>query len=141
MILYLSCLSSKGLDVSVVYGTGRCLQKSVKLSVYKDSKSDLYANLINAYKEGLKLLRSEVENYQGNVTSVVIETNNSVIKKWLEQGYSIEKYNKDFFELLSILDDIPMTYKVIYTKNIKCRTYADKKYVKKDKLTGIDELE
>lgn len=138
MIIYLSCLSSKQLDVSVVYSAGRCLNKNVTESVYKDSKVDLYSNLINAYKNGLKLLRSVVEENKDEIQSVIIETNNSVMKKWLEQGYSIDKYNESFLELLTILDDIPMNYKVVYTKNIRCKSYVDKKYVKKVKLSGIE---
>ncbi len=136
-MFYLSCICSKGLDVSAVYNSGRCVQKEVTKSESQDTKVDLYINLINSFKQGLKLLRNELSSNLDD-SCVVIETNNSVMKKWFERGYATIKYADKFFELLEVLDDMPVTYKVVYVKSARCKCYADKKYIKREKLTGIE---
>ena len=137
MKAYLSGICKGAVSASTVHVNGICKGKTIKKIKGEVSSQFQYINLIGSYIDGLKVLRSVVENDK-TVNEVIIETNNSSFRTWLDRGYALPQYTDIFMELMELLNDIPVKYEIIYNKELKAKMYAKESYVPKERLSGID---
>lgn len=100
-------------------------------------KCQQYDALIDIFKSSVKYLNSYLDDSKSN-TTIVFECNCSVFIKWVNQGYSAGKYNKDFAEALALLDDLPVSYCFVLNKRPYARAYLSEQYIAKPKLSSFD---
>lgn len=134
--VYLSCICKSGIMSAVVFKNGACISKKIsEVKKTTDSKNQ-YLDTIDVYTTGFKLLRNVVER-DSDISHVIIECNNSAFLSWVMRGNSLDKYIDEFYPMMEILDEVPVTYECIYSKDIKAKLYAKPKYVEKEKLSGV----
>lgn len=137
--IYLSCLNKADISAVGLFRDGRCISKSVKRIFESTRSNNQYSNLIYSYYRGARMVRSYIEE-NNDVDELVIECNNSSFIKWLERGYSKPDYEEEFYELMELIQDIPVRYTVIYSKTLKAKPYAKEGCLDRQKLGSISDM-
>lgn len=124
--------------VSILIVDGGMIKSRVVERI-KDAKSleSSYASIIYAFKVALRHVRDYIQKSDEEY-SVCFETSNSTFIKWVENQYSKAAYQTEFLEALKLLQEIPILYAFHYCQKPKALVYADEKYCKKEKLSGLD---
>lgn len=137
MHLLMSCISRKGFSSAVILSDG--IIKAYKTVRIRDEaiKASSYKSMIYAFDIGLKLLRVFLDEHE-EVESVVFEMNNSNFIGWLHQGFSHDTYRDEFSVMLESLNDLPIRYSINFVDKPRATTFADVKFLKKEKLSGLD---
>ena len=131
-------VSMKGCYVSyAIYYEGKCIKhNTMKLSGNYNYIEKLMQGIIQGLREVKILVNSEMTKYD----SLVIESSNSVILKWIDD-YISKGYRDLFLILLDELNSIPLMFQCVHVTSPKAKIYTDKKYIKKEKMYGISDLE
>ena len=133
----LSCISKKDLISVIIMDKGELAKRSVEIIRDESIATSTYQSIIYAFKKGFSLLKLYIEDHP-EVDSVVFECNNSAFINWVNQGYPREEYLDEFIEMMGILDNIPIRYSFAYTKKPKATMFAEKKYIVREKFSGLD---
>ena len=96
-----------------------------------------YSAMIYAFTVALRYVRDYIQQGNGEY-SVCFETSNSTFVKWVENQYSKAAYQDAFIAALKLLQELPIMYAFHYCPKPKAVAYADEKYCKKEKLSGLD---
>ena len=139
MNAYVSCICKGDVTASIVFVNGRSVATSVSDIVGGNDPSNQYSNTIKAYKKGLTLLRNVTERNK-DVDEVIIESNNSAFVAWINRGYALPKYNDEFFDLMEALNNIPVKYTCVHSKEIKAKLYAKKSNIDRVRLSGVEDF-
>lgn len=132
-MLNVSILVSRGKSAVVVSENGKIVNKSIT-NVAKGTQP--YSNLITAFGVSLRLVRSFIDN-NPDTEDVVFEFNNSAFIKWVKEGYSKEQYQDEFIGVLSLLNEIPIKYTLVYSKKPMASYYLNTETTDKVKLSGL----
>lgn len=96
-----------------------------------------YSAMIYAFTVALRYVRDYIQQGDGDY-SVCFETSNSTFVKWVENQYSKAVYQDSFIAALRLLQELPIMYAFHYCPKPKALVYADERYCKKEKLSGLD---
>jgi hypothetical protein len=133
-MLKLSCCVYKGYEVACILKDGNCVSKSVRRA--KKGK-DRFSDSLDLFNNAFNLLKLWIEQ-NTEEDSVIIETKNKTIIKWFTQGYSTDKYNDKFYEVMYRLNLIPIEYSFIYNENTISTKYAKEGYLDKEKIENME---
>lgn len=103
-----------------------------------NTKDSAYDCLLDAMKKSLGFLKVYLED-KNIEDAVVFETGNSILTKWFQNGQSSEHYLEKFYEVLNLMDEIPVRFSVRTNKKPYAKIYLDEKYIKKPKLSNFDD--
>ena len=137
MSLVVSLAVKKGIASILLLQDGSVVSKEV-YKIKSEVADGLYSQLINTFKNALLFSRGYIES--NNIEDVIFEVNNSAFKGWIDNQYSKEAYQKDFYNMWQVLQTIPITYRVIVSDKPKALLYCSESYIKKPKLSGLDSL-
>lgn len=112
---------------------GNCVIRDVRYSKEYDNR---FSESLDLFTRAFKMLRVYVE--KTDEFEVVIETKNKTMVKWLQQGYSTDKYNEEFIKLLEELNNIPVAYCINYNADVISKRFASKNYLNKVELGTIE---
>lgn len=137
-MLKLSCCISNGYQAICLIKDGTCVVRDVRCSEEYDNR---FSESLNLFTRAFGILGAYVE--KSDESEVVIETKNKTIVKWMQQGYSTEKYNDEFIHLLEELNNIPVAYCINYNSDLISKRFANKNYLNKVELSSmtLDESE
>ena len=124
-MIKLSCCYAKGYASICIIKDRACVLRDVRKSV---SNGDRFDDSLDLFERAFYILRTYIES-NSNETSVVIESNNKTFIKWLERGYSTDKYNDKFYNVIKRLNQIPIEYTIIYEPKLVAIKFANKVYV------------
>lgn len=137
--MVLSIAVKQGLFAVALVDSGVIRVKETKYISLDKENPTIFDNLIEASKQAMVVLKGYVDEHP-EVEDVVFEFNNSVMKKWIDSMYSTAEYNKEFSELLELIDSIPVKFSYAVVKKPQATYFLDKKYIKKVKVSGFDTL-
>lgn len=103
----------------------------------KDSQDSSYSAMIYAFKVALRYVRDYIQQ-SSETYSVCFETSNSTFVKWVENQYSKDAYQDEFMSALHLLQELPIMYAFHYSPKPKALVYAEEKYCKREKLSGLE---
>lgn len=130
-MIKLSCCSAKGFASICIIKDRVCILKDVRASI---SNGDRFDDSLSLFERAFYLLRTYIEKNPED-SSVVIESKNKTFIKWLERGYSTDKYDEKFYKVLEQLNQIPIEYYIIYEPKPISMKFADKSQVQKVEVT------
>lgn len=141
MNVYLSCVCKGEISASVVYKNGRCVAKNVVrvATALSNGAPAQYKNIIRAYTSGFRLLKHVIESDK-TIDNIVVESNNSAFLSWINKGVTLPQYEEDFATMLEVLDEIPVKYECIYSKELRAKSYAKATCLTREKLSGLDDF-
>lgn len=113
--------------------------KSRVVERIKDEKANesSYSAIIYAFEVALRHVRDYVQKGEDDY-SVCFETSNSTFMKWVDSQYSKPAYQDEFVKSMKLLQELPILYAFHYSPKPKALVYADEKYCKKEKLSGLE---
>lgn len=126
-MIKLSCCSANGFASICIIKDRVCVLKDVRASI---SNGDRFDDSLSLFERAFYLLRTYIEKNPED-SSVVIESKNNTFIKWLERGYSTDKYDEKFYMVLEQLNQIPIEYSIIYEPKPISMRFADKAHVRK----------
>lgn len=115
---------------------GRVVLRDVSRILDEQIYTSMFESMLYCMTKALTLLRSYLA--ENEVTDVIFECNNSTFIKWVQQGFSKDRYQESFVKVYSLLDEIPMLYKFCCNKKPRAALYANENYLPKLKLSGLD---
>jgi hypothetical protein len=92
-----------------------------------------YLTLIYAFTLSLRMIRDYTQTSDEEYR-VVFEVNNSTFIKWVDKGFTKDAYQKEFIEMIDLLNELPILYDIIFAQRTMAYNYADAKYLTKDKV-------
>jgi len=113
--------------------------KETKTLPVFDKKASVLDNLLYALKQGMNKLKVYIDEHP-DTEDVVVEFNNSTVKKWLDSSYATPIYNDSFHELIALMDIIPVKYFYSVVDKPQAVHFLDKRYIKKPTVSGFDAL-
>lgn len=129
----LSCVIYKNFEVVCIIQDGQCVVRDVRKSTDGENR---FSEALKLFARAFSMLRVYVESHTDE-DEVIIETKNKTMEKWIKQGYSTDKYNEEFYEVLTELNKIPIKYVISYNDDLIAKRFADSKYLNK---TALEEL-
>ena len=134
--IIVSIFVKKGILSILIIEGGKLKERHVERIKDENILSSMYSSLIFGFTKALRITRNYLE--KNNCSKVVFEVSNSVFSKWLMNRYSKEAYQKEFMELLEIIEAIPMQYSVVVNPKPQASLYAEERYLTdKLKLEGL----
>ena len=133
-------------NVSIAFNKGiRCItfMKNgfiIKKDYNKYTPEGTYIDIIDITKQALLLIRGYINTEGCEDDEFVIECSNSIFVSWFEKLYSKEQYQEKFSELLSLLNELPIRYRIIHKEKPLAYQYLKffKPEILKTKLSGLD---
>ena len=92
-----------------------------------------YLTLTYAFTLSLRMLRDYVQTTDEEIRAV-FEVNNSTFIKWVNQGFTKDAYQTEFIQAMELLNELPILYDIIFAQRTMAYSYADDKYITKDKI-------
>lgn len=103
----------------------------------KNALESNYSSMIYAFVLALRYVRQYIQDNKSS-RDICFETSNSIFIKWVDNQYSKEAYQKEFMNALALLQELPIRYAFSYSAKPKAIVYADKKYCKKESVSGLN---
>ena len=128
-------------DICAVYisGEGKLITRRVERIKDEHTLTSNYLTLIYAFNLALRMVRL-FSNSQSDDVSVIFEVNNSTFMKWVEKGYTKDAYQKEFIEMMSLLNELPIQYDIIFAQRTMAYSYTYEKYLSEDKMVELDDV-
>lgn len=120
-----------------IYYEGRCLKHT---TIELGKECNYIEKLMHGIIQGLRVVKNLVNEDMNKYDSLIIESSNSVVLKWIND-YMSNGYEELFSTLLDELNSIPLMFHCVFINTPKARVYTSNKYVKKEKMYGIMDLE
>lgn len=99
-----------------------------------DINSSSHHKMIYAFTSALRGLKHYITSVSDDI-NVIFETSNSTFIKWVDDLYSNNEYQNIFLVALKELDDLPITYQVLYNKTPNSNRFLSEEYLTKLKLS------
>ena len=132
-MISLSCCTYKGYSVIAIIKDGSCVLRDVSIAVKFENR---FSESLSLFSRAFTMLKVYIEN-NGDEEEVVIESKNKTLVKWLNQGYATEKYNEEFINLQSKLEQIPIKYLILHRNNLVSMRFADKNKLSKSIFSSL----
>lgn len=120
-----------------IYCEGRCLKHC---TLELGGEYNYIEKLMHSIIQGLRVVKTLVNEDMNKYDSLIIESSNSVVLKWIND-YMSKGYESLFEELLDELNSIPLMFHCVFISTPKAKAYTSSKYIKKEKMYGVMDLE
>lgn len=133
-------------NVSIAFNKGiRCITFMkdgyvIKKDYGKYPLVNTYSDIIGITKQALLQIKGYLNSTSCSDTEFVIECSNSIFVGWFDKLCAKEQYQTEFSELLELLNELPIRYRLVHKEKPSATQYL--KYFSeekiKSKLTGLD---
>lgn len=117
--------------------SGQVVSKEVTSIKDKEILASVYKCLFDTFIKSLRYVKNYVDN-NPDTEKVVFEVNNSTFIKWIQRGISKDQYQDLFIKAMTLLNEIPVQYTLVYSKKPTALKYISEvdNHVK---MTGLME--
>ena len=136
MAVNVSVALNKGVRCITLMDNGYIVNKDFG----KYNITNIYSNIIEVTKQALLLVRSYINSGKCKDDEFVFESSNSIFVGWFDKLYAKDIYQEEFSELLSLLNSLPIKYRIVHNEKPLASQYL-KAFNEKDlkpKLSGLD---
>ena len=127
----------KGVYCILLMNNGKLISKTINKFKDTETINSTYLSTIEAFNNAFRIVRNYL-NTDNSCKEFVFETSNSIFIKWIDNQYSKEMYQDKFIGVLTMLNELPIRYRLVYNQKPLAVNYIKDYKDEGIKLSGLD---
>ena len=136
--LICSIAQKSGIMACTIVQDGTRKYKSTEKLDIPEGKGGSNYIAIYSFSFALRHLRQFLQDNNFVNSYVCFEVSNFIFANWVIKQEATGDYVEDFIEVMRLLNELPIKYTFTFNKKPRALPFADKKYLKKMEISGLD---